>query len=177
MIYVVAVVSIIGALVGYLVWLEIRGQRMWVLSQHQYKGFPLFLRRIERLPFPSRRAKQPVLATITHTFTKRRPDGLPESAYNDTLFEMDQKLIEAMNGIGSPVLIETFGGKRNFYYYVTDAGLAEARFSSIRQGFAQEELVIDCRPDPAWNFIYNYFKNFFPDQLWAFDPLPSRNNE
>ena len=88
---------------------------------------------------------------------------------------LNQKLIDVMQGIGSSVLIETFGGKRHFYYYVTNSSVAEARFHSMRQKFAQEELTFDCRPDPAWNFIYKYCKNFFPELLWAFEPLPSKN--
>jgi hypothetical protein len=149
---------------------------VWVLSQHQYKGFPLLVRRVERLPFPLRRAELPVLAVITHTFAKRRADGLPEPEYNESLFDMDEMLIELMSGIGSAVLIETFGGKRHFYYYVTDGDEAEARFQSVNRDFPSEDLSLDCRPDASWDFIYRYFKNFFPNQLWAFEPLPSKND-
>jgi hypothetical protein len=173
MIYVVAAV-LIATLMGYLVWLEIRGQRIWVFSEHKYEGFPLLLRRLERPPFPSRRTELPDLVTITHMFTRCLADGLPEPEYNDSLCGMDEKLVDIMKGIGSAVLVETFGGERNYYYYVSDEGAAEARFRSVKQLFGGEDLTFDCRPDRRWNFLYRYCKNFFPELLWAFDPLPSK---
>lgn len=141
---------------------------MWVLSQHTYEGFPLFLRHVERLPAPLRRKELPALAIITHTFSKRLANGLPESDYNDSLAEMDLMLMNAMKAqkIGSPVLVETFGGKRMFYYYVVDQRSAEKRFADIRPLFPAEELSFDSRPDPDWGFIYRYAKDFFPDLLF-----------
>ena len=141
---------------------------MWVLSQHTYEGFPLFLHHVERLPAPLRRKELPALAIITHTFSKRLANGLPESDYNDSLAEMDLMLMNAMKAqkIGSPVLVETFGGKRMFYYYVVDQRSAEKRFADIRPLFPAEELSFDSRPDPDWGFIYRYAKDYFPDLLF-----------
>jgi|GEM_PF-1268215 len=163
-VYAIAAITVVCAVV-YLVWLEIRGQSMWVLSQHTYEGFPLFLRHVERLPFPSRRRKLPQLAIITHTFAKRRSDGLPDPDYNDGLLDLNMTLIDAMklDGVGTPVLIETFGGKRMFYYYVIDQRSAESRFHDIKRLFSGEELSFDSRADPKWGFIQRYAKDYFPD--------------
>jgi len=162
--YAIAAVTVICA-VAYFVWLEIRGQRMWVVSQHTYEGFPLLLRHVDRLPFPSRRKRLPKLAIITHTFAKRRSDGLPDPDYNNGLFDLDMALIDAMklDGVGTPVLIETFGGKRMFYYYVADQPSAEGRFQDVKRLFDGEELSFDCRADPEWGFIQRYAKDYFPD--------------
>ena len=83
MIYTVAAGTLVSVMI-WLAWIEIRGQRRWVLSQHTYEGFPLCLRHVERLASPSRRKELPALAIITHTFSKRLPNGLPESDYNDS---------------------------------------------------------------------------------------------
>ena len=164
----VIVAFIVVCVVIYIVWLEIRGQRLWVLSQHSYEGFPLFLRHVERLPFPSRRAELPSLAIITHTFAMRLANGLPDPDYNDTLVDFDLTLIDAMkdDGVGSPVLIETFGGKRIYYYYVTDEVAAQIRFWAIRRRFTEEELAFECRPDPEWGFIHSYAKDYFPELIF-----------
>ena len=167
MIYTVAAGTLVSVMI-WLAWLEIRGQRRWVLSQHTYEGFPLCLRHVERLASPSRRKELPALAIITHTFSKRLPNGLHESDYNDSLLEMDLMLIDAMKDqkIGSPVLIETFGWKRMFYYYVVDQCFAEKRFEDLRPLFPAEELCFDSRADPDWGFIQRYAKDYFPDLLF-----------
>lgn len=163
-IYTIAAGTVV-AVVIWLVWLEIRGRRMWVLSRHTYEGFPLYLRHVERLPGLSRRKELPALVIITHTFSKRLANGLPESDYNDSLAEMDLMLMDAMSEqkIGCPVLIETFGGRRIFYYYVVDQHSAEKRFADIRSLFPAEELSFDSRADPDWGFIHRYSKEYFPD--------------
>jgi hypothetical protein len=164
MIYTVAAGIVVVVLI-WVAWTEIRGQRKWVVSRHTYEGFPLLLRRLERLPFPSRRQELPTLATITHTFSKRLPNGLPETDYNASLLEMDLRLVDAMNdeSIGLPVLVETFGGKRMYYYYVVDQRSAEKRFEDIRPLFPAEELSFESKADPDWGFMQRYAKDFFPD--------------
>ncbi|TLD69964.1 hypothetical protein FEM03_14630 [Phragmitibacter flavus] len=159
-----SVAGVVAALIGYVVWIEIRAQRMWVISIHTYEGFPLLLRHIDRLPFPSRRKELPTLSIITHTFSERSPDELPEPAYNDDLAELDLAMITVMRDrrIGSPVLIETFGGKCIYYHYVVDRHSAKRQFQKARLLFPDEMIDFDTREDPEWGFIDRYAKNYFP---------------
>ncbi|WP_409214761.1 DUF695 domain-containing protein [Prosthecobacter sp.] len=162
-----SIAGVVAALIGCVVWFEIRAQRMWVISSHTYEGFPLLIRRIDRLPFPSRRKELPTLAIITHTFSEREPNGLPEPAYNDALAELDLAMITVMrdSGVGSPVLIETFGGKRIYYHYVVDHHSAKRQFEKARLLFPDDMIDFDTQEDPEWGFIDRYAKNYFPEQI------------
>src|SRR5271170_7718448 len=95
--------------------------RTWLTAEKIYEGFPLFLRRSENLETESNQISFPVLAVVTHKFTKRQPNGLPDKDYNDGLAEMDYELVTAfdIDRMGVPALIETFGGERNYYFYVS----------------------------------------------------------
>jgi hypothetical protein len=137
--------------------------RAWLTGKKTYEGFPLFLRRPADLNISLLRPSFPTLAVITHLFTKREPDGRPESNYNDSLLEMDCELVDAfdVDHMGVPVLVETFGGERNYYFYVaTDADVAAA-VSGISSRYPNEKLSWSVNPDPTWGFIEKYAKEHF----------------
>jgi len=67
----------------------------WLTAEKEYEGFPLYLRRPADLDVDSLRPAHPNLAVVTHEFTKRKPNGLPERDYNESLFEMDIELVRA----------------------------------------------------------------------------------
>lgn len=107
------------------------------------------------------------MAIITHTFSERAPNGLPEPAYNEALAELDLAIITVMRDcrVGSPVLIETFGGKRIYYHYVVDRHSAKLRFEKAKLLFPDEMIDFDTHEDPEWGFIDRYAKNYFHEQI------------
>jgi len=135
----------------------------WATAQKEYEGFPLILRRPTNIDVDSLRPTHPTLAVVTREFTKRKPNGLPEPDYNETLFEMDIELVEAfdVDQMGVPVLVETFGGKRHYYFYVTADTDVPAIISAVAQRHPSERLWWTVRPDPQWGFLERYAKDHF----------------
>lgn len=137
--------------------------RSWLTVEKTYEGFPLMLRRPAKQDTDSLRPLYPTLAVVTHEFTKRKPNGLPEPDYNESLFDMDCELVEAFDvgGMGVPALVETFGGKRHYYFYVSATADAPAAFSAVAQRYPAERLSWTVRPDPKWGFIEKYATEHF----------------
>jgi len=135
----------------------------WLTGEKTYEGFPLFLRRPAHLDVEVLRPSFPKLAIVTHEFSKRKPNGLPEPDYNHELAGMDHELIAAfdIDRMGVSVLVETFGGKRHYYFYVADNADVPAVISAIACRYPDERLSWSVRPDPRWGFIEEYAKEHF----------------
>lgn len=135
----------------------------WLSGEKTYEGFPLFLRRPAELDIDSLRPVLPNLAIVKHKFTKRKPNGLPDDGYNHGLAGMDHALVSAfdVDRMGVPVLVETFGGERNYYFYVArDANVAEI-ISTIISHYPAEQISWSVRPDQQWTFIERYARELF----------------
>ena len=128
-----------------------------------YEGFPLFLRYPTDVDVESLRPAFPSLAIVTHEFTKRLPNGLPEADYNHGLAAMDQELTAAfaVDRMGLPVLIETFGGKRHYYFYVAEGADVPAVVSALARRYLEERISWSVRPDPKWGFLESYASEYF----------------
>jgi len=137
--------------------------RSWLTAEKTYEGFPLFLRRPADLDADSLRPSFPTLAIVTHEFTKRKPNGLPEPDYNETLAEMDHELVTAfdVDCMGVPALIETYGGKRHYYFYVAADADAASVISAVASRYPKERLSWSVRSDPKWGFIQSYARDHF----------------
>jgi hypothetical protein len=135
----------------------------WATAQKEHEGFPLMLRRPTNIDVDLLRPTHSTLAVVTHEFTKRWPNGLPEPDYNETLFEMDIELVQAFDTdqIGVPVLVETFGGKRHYYFYVTADTDVSAIISAVARRYGSERLSWTVRPDAQWGFFERYAKEYF----------------
>ena len=135
----------------------------WVTAQIEYEGFPLLLRRPTNLDVDSLRPTKPALVAVTHEFTKRKPNGLPEPDYNESLFEMDIELVQAFDADqkGVPALVETFGGKRHYYFYVTYDTDVSTTISAVARRYPTERLSWTVIPDPEWGFIARYARDYF----------------
>ena len=59
-----------------------------------------------------------------------------------------------------PFLVETFGGKRHYYFYVATIDMA-SRVASVASRYANERLSWKTRNDPEWGFIQGYATDFF----------------
>jgi len=137
--------------------------RSWLTAEKTYEGFPLFLRRPTDLDVDSLRPSFPILAVVTHKFAKRKPNGLPEPEYNDSLAEMDQELVTAFDAdrMGVPALVETFGGERNYYFYVAADTDVPSAISAVASRYPKEQLSWLVRSDPKWGFIERYARDHF----------------
>jgi hypothetical protein len=135
----------------------------WLTAEKTYEGFPLFLRRPAVLDVDAHRVTFPTLAIVTHEFTKREPNGLPEADYNHGLAGMDNELIVAfdVDRMGVPVLVETFGGKRHYYFYVAADADVAAVISAVARRYPEERLSWSVRSDPKWGFISKYATEYF----------------
>src|SRR5688572_19582301 len=117
-------------------------ERSWLTAEKSYEGFPLFLRRPAEFEIGSLRPLYPTLAIVTHEFTKRKPNGLPEPGYNEGLLDMDCELVSAfdIDHMGVPALVETFGGKRHYYFYVSQDADVPTAISTIAHRYPDERL-------------------------------------
>ncbi len=131
---------------------------VWHRRSLEYEGFPLHLRWPATLDFDDLSGRFPKLFVLTHTFSFKRFDGAPEPAYNDTLADFDLAVIRSFrdSSTGQIVLIETFGGKRNYYFYVVSAFDGGAFRQSLSDRFAGFNLSETTREDPAWHFFRKY---------------------
>lgn len=134
----------------------------WRNLTRTYEDFPLYLRCPVGLDYDTLALTFPVHVTVTHEFSLRRFDGAPEPRYNDTLEAFDQAVVRyfTASGEGCPVLVETFGGERNYYFYAKQSVDPQAVAADLRVRFPGLRLTASARSDPAWKFIRSYAKEF-----------------
>jgi uncharacterized protein DUF695 len=132
----------------------------WEALTRTYEGFPLFLRRPIGLDFDLLSLKFKVRLVLTHTFNFSRFDGAPEPAYNDGLgaFDIFVSRYFEPTAEGQIVLIETFGGRRNYYFYVASSVDPQSVLADLRTRYPTTRLEIQIAGDPGWGFIRQYTK-------------------
>jgi len=136
--------------------------RSWQIKKTTYEGLLLLLRWPTNIEEQHLRAMFPILVVLFHEFKQTSPNGLPDADYNDGLMAMDCEITEAFDSRnhGLPVLVETFAGKRRYYFYVTLDADVEATFSPLAKRHSNENLSWTTRKDADWNFILNYRKTY-----------------
>ena len=146
----------------------------WATLTREYEGFPLYLRFPLRLDYNALQHTFPVRLVLTHTFSFRRFDGLPEARYNETLEEFDFALVTYFeaSGLGQVVLVETFGGERNYYYYVAPSVDPEAISADIRSRYPGQKIELQSQADPSWRFIRRYSSVSSESTLAIVPPCP-----
>lgn len=135
----------------------------WLSGEKTYEGFPLFLRRPAELDIDALCPQLPNLAIVKHKFTKRKPNGLPEDDYNHGLAKMDNAIVSAfdVDRMGVSVLVETFGGERNYYFYVACDTNVDQIISGISSHYPAEQISWSVRADQDWTFIQRYAREHF----------------
>lgn len=134
----------------------------WHSQKETYEGFPLLLRYPTGIDYDALKPSMPILLTITHTFRERQASGLPTKTYNATLEDFDVSLVRLFQEgeLGVTVLVETFGGNRAYYKYISPkADVAKAKAHFAKQ-FPNESLTWETEADPKWSFLGKYKAQF-----------------
>lgn len=135
----------------------------WLSTQATYEGLPLFLRLSDGLEYGSLQGTYPRLLIVTQHLAKVSTNGLPEPEYNDSLASFDHEIINffAERKQGTAVLVETFGGRRNYYIYVTPDADIDTVKHIISKRYPEYKLSWVVKEDPSWRLIKHYAKEYF----------------
>jgi hypothetical protein len=79
------------------------------------------------------------LVVVTHTFANREANGLAESKYN-MITEFDS------GSSGVSILVETFGGERNYYFYIKPNAVPKPYYNPISNRVAVEQFIAPIPP-------------------------------
>jgi hypothetical protein len=92
------------------------------------------------------------------------PDGLPEKQYNSTLSEFDHHMCSVFDNSSEGIifLIETYGGKRSYYYYTTPNFISNSLIEIAKQQF-EVKLESWSQEDIGWGFLDDYPVTLFTD--------------
>jgi len=137
-------------------------RRRWKTLSLTYENFPLMLRTRTFLDFDSLQRSFPTLVIVTHALAEVQSSGLPTPAYNVTLADLDHDVLTAFEKSegGLTVLVETFGGKRTYYSYVSTKVDPKALESAIRSKHPGHHLTWESRKDSEWSFIRRYSRDY-----------------
>src|SRR5688572_31237885 len=93
----------------------------WSSTEIKYEGFPLLLRKPDYNNIWQHKENLTLLVAVQHLLDKVMPNGLPEKNYNNSLSDFDHYMCSLFENNTNAIifLIETFGGKRNYYYYAS----------------------------------------------------------
>lgn len=134
----------------------------WSTLETEHEGFPLLLRRPDYEDIWKLRKQYPELILIEHLLDKVDKNGLPKKTYNKTLAEFDDAMCSLFDKTGNGIifLIETFAGRRNYFYYANDVDL-QSIARKIKRKYKMR-LETTSRPDKKWSFITKYPIEIFP---------------
>jgi hypothetical protein len=129
----------------------------------RHEGRRLLLRRPEALDVETVSKGLPRLVVITHVLEELRPDGLPEAEYEETLALLDNALVSypAEKGLGKAVLVETFQGRRNYYWYTAATPPLEQVRDALLDAHPGHELEFHEKPDADGSVLRAYARAFF----------------
>ena len=121
-------------------------------------GFPLYLRKPEYENVWAYQNNFTELFCITHKLEKVKQNGLPEQEYNRSLSDFDHHLCELFNKNkqGIIVLIETYGGERNYWYYIKLNTEYISNIDLVKHKYPQQSIEIWSKKDTDWGFLKTY---------------------
>ncbi|MFT3934517.1 MAG: hypothetical protein QM726_12920 [Chitinophagaceae bacterium] len=129
----------------------------WITSEIEYEDLPLLLRKPEYQNIWDYKDKFTRLVSIEHHLKKVTNNGLPEKEYNLTLAGFDHYMCSIFNNSsdGLIFLIETFSGKRNYYYFT----LPDFKMQFlIERAIKRFDVVLESwtQMDIGWGFLNAY---------------------
>ncbi|WP_298903836.1 DUF695 domain-containing protein [uncultured Psychroserpens sp.] len=130
----------------------------WLTTKTEYDGLPLYLRLPNYKNVWEFRVKYPQLVCITHMFDSVKDNGLPADEYNKSLMDFDREIVNLFdpNKNGIVFLVETYGGARNYWFYITDSKFFFNVFEELKIKHSDKKLELDYQNDSHWNFIKDY---------------------
>lgn len=140
----------------------------WVTGESDFEGFPLVLRIPLDVDWRTLEKTCTELLTVTHTFDAHQPNGLPIDDQDEGLLNLDKALKNSFANQENAeiVLIEMYGGKRNYYFYISRDVRVDEPIGEIQKKFADQSIKHLQQPDPGWLFIEQYTAEFFPDHIF-----------
>jgi hypothetical protein len=135
----------------------------WLTTQKTYEGFPLFLRRPEKLNYDDLARSYPKLVVITHHLSKVMSNGIPVAEYNASLADFDNYIVSYLRSKsqGMTVLVETFGGNRTYYCYTVDNFSLDIMKKDVETKYSGNNLEWTEKKDLDARFIRQYAKEHF----------------
>ena len=129
----------------------------WSTTEIKYEGFPLLLRRPDHDDIWQYKDRLTQLTTVEHLLDKATSKGLPENSYNKSLTDFDHYMCTIFDKSvdGVIFLIETFAGKRNYYYYTLPQYDISKQIDKAKLHF-NVKLSIATRDDNNWGFFASY---------------------
>ena len=130
----------------------------WSTMDTTYEDFPLYLRKPNIENITQYQLLYPRLLNITHTLDKVKSNGLPQSDYNKTLEDFDGKICNLFDfeNEGFIFLIETYGGKRNYWFYLKPDFDYTAILTGLKRKYKNHKLEESVSNDKNWGFIKDY---------------------
>ncbi len=129
----------------------------WSTTEIEYEGFPLLLRRPDYKNIWKYQQSLTQLVAVGHLLDNTTPNGLPEKNYNQMLATFDDYMCNLFDTSpeGFIFLIETFGGKRNYYYYTLPHYDISKLVDQAKLDF-KVKLTIAIQDDNGWGFFKDY---------------------
>jgi hypothetical protein len=130
----------------------------WFTAEIEHEGFPLLLRKPDYKNVWFYKTQYSKLLCVTHSLDKVKDNGLPENAYNSSLADFDHEMCSLFkeSNEGIIILVETFGGKRNYFYYLSSTIDFATKIETIKETFNITELTATANEDQAWQFVDEY---------------------
>lgn len=129
----------------------------WLTIESEYEGFPLFVRKPNYKDIYKFKDKFPILLRVYHEFERVKNNGLPEPNYNMTLMDFDEEMAKLFDSKmeGIVFLVETFGGKRGYYYFISDVTSYKGKLEKLKHKYSVR-LENSATIDRDWDFLKKY---------------------
>ena len=134
----------------------------WGTKDVVYEDFPLFLRKPNYRDVLQFQKRFPRLFTITQILDEVKPNGLPQPKYNESLMPFDEEVVKLFTDKeGLFILVETFAGKRHYYFYIAETLEGTQKISELRKRYPNFKVITSEKRDDKWQFLREY-----PERLY-----------
>jgi hypothetical protein len=133
----------------------------WSNAELEYEGLPLLLRKPDYQNILQFKSKFTKLVAIEHYLEIVDKLGLPKKSYNSNISKFDGYMCDLFTDTNDGIvfLIETFNGKRTYYYYCDNNLDIDILADEIKSKF-DFNIEIMSQNDDEWAFLHNYPMDF-----------------
>ena|SRR5690349_6015982 len=133
-------------------------EQKWLTTKIEHEGFPLYLRKPDYQDIFAHRDNLPNVLRVTQKLKAVKDNGLPESDYNMSLMDFDGQMCDLFKETedGLIFLIETFGGERSYYYFISDSVDFDKLIEKIKTTNGDVDLETHSYADSDWGFLKSY---------------------